>query len=300
MCWTPLASAAFGALSSIAAVSYARKGSARKAVFFAFFACMELLQLSQHAAGLGVCGSSLNKALTVLAWLHVSAQPFVINATLLEEDDVGAGARSAVVRLSAAAGTLLALRLPFRFSPMLAIGGLLPDLPSEATAGVCARYDPLCGGELCSYQGVRHIAWSLPLLPATYFVPGGFIHFFLFFGPALLLAGPRAPIRRVVVTIALALGPVTAMALVRKAESYQHEWAAVWCLVSAAMTFLIPLGDAVAERLAAAKRRAPVAGALDSASIVRRPSARASPSGSPALRRPLMGVAHAATPGRGV
>lgn len=50
----------------------------------------------------------------------------------------------------------------------------------------------------------------------------------------------------------------------------------------------------------AAKRRAPVAGALDSASIVRRPSARASPSGSPALRRPLMGVAHAATPGRGV
>ena len=300
MCWTPAASAAFGALSAAAATAYARNGNARKAAFFAYFAAMELLQLAQHAAHLGVCASPLNQALTVAAWLHVAFQPFVLNGTLLEEDDVGRGARGAVVRLSAAAGVLLALRLPFRLNPFTLLGGLLPDLPPPSSAGDCGRYDPLCGGALCTYRGAKHIAWSLPLLPPSYYLPGGFIHFFLFFGPALLLAGPRAPVRRAVVCVALLIGPVTAMALVRSAESYQHEWAAVWCLVSAAMTFLIPLGDAVADRMEAAKAagratRPAVAGALDSTSVVRRPVTRGSPAASPTLRRPLVG-----TPGRGV
>ena len=305
MCWTPAASAAFGTLSSLAAAVYHRRGDARKAAFFAYFAFMECLQLAQHAV-LGDCGSSINAALTAAAWVHVSFQPFIINWCLLS-DDVHPAAASAINRMSAAVGVLLALRLPFQGNPVAALGSLLPGLPDLPPASLAGRacggvHDALCGGVLCSFQGATHIAWSVPLLPATYFLPGAWAHFAFFLLPALLLAGPRAPVRRVVVVVALLLGPVLSMALLAGTDHYAREWPSLWCLVSAAMTFLIPLGDFVAERAGPiVPPPRGVVGAVDSATVLRsarRPVAL-SPASSPAARRPLLAKG-AGTPGRGV
>jgi hypothetical protein len=44
--------------------------------------------------------------------------------------------------------------------------------------------------QLCSISGKFHIGWSVPQLPASYYIPTSFLHGFFFFVPALVLGGP--------------------------------------------------------------------------------------------------------------
>jgi hypothetical protein len=45
--------------------------------------------------------------------------------------------------------------------------------------------------QLCSISGKFHIGWSVPQLPASYYIPSSFLHGFFFFVPALVLGGPH-------------------------------------------------------------------------------------------------------------
>ena len=89
----------------------------------------------------------------------------------------------------------------------------------------------MCGPRLCSFTGSRHLAWSVPLLPPTYFLPPSFIHFFLFFIPALLVPGEDWRARLVTFVFVLVTGPLVAMPLAR-GKAYNGEWPAMWCLFS--------------------------------------------------------------------
>lgn len=248
-------------------------------------------QLLQHTV-LGDCDSRINQFLTALAWLHVAFQPAVVNQSFLHLTHPAVA--SLVSRLSWLVGILLALRLPFPGNPVAALGTWLngtgpagasrglfslanpplfdpstarfPDIPPAWTAGrACAVGDAMCGQRLCVFQGSRHLAWSVPLLPSSYFLPGPFAHFLLFFGPALLLPGPDAGPRRVTAAVCLLLGPLLSMTAARGA-SYALEWPAIWCLMSSAQAFLIPVGDAVEAHLQNKAAAAGPRGALHSSS----------------------------------
>ena len=98
-----------------------------------------------------------------------------------------------IMRLCFAGGFFMMLRLP-----LFGLGALhanwrwlVPGLPDPAAAGsaaVCA-YETMCGPVLCTYRGALHLAWSVPLLPTSYWIPNGALHFILFFLPSLIAPG---------------------------------------------------------------------------------------------------------------
>ena len=92
-------------------------------------------------------------------------------------------------------------------------GFAFPELPPAASAagGAHCGFEALCGARLCTFQGVRHLAWSVPLLPATYLLPSGFVHAMLFFGPAVFAPGSKIVVRRILSIGAFAIGPLFSM-----------------------------------------------------------------------------------------
>jgi hypothetical protein len=52
---------------------------------------------------------------------------------------------------------------------------------------------------------------QIPLLPSTYFIPGDFMHFFLFFAPLVVAPGYVHMDRLIMVVLTFILGPVLAM-----------------------------------------------------------------------------------------
>ena len=93
-------------------------------------------------------------------------------------------------------------------------GFAFPELPPAASAagGAHSGFEALCGARLCTFEGVRHLAWSVPLLPSTYLLPSGFAHALLFFGPAIFAPGAKIFVRRVLAIGAFAIGPLFSMA----------------------------------------------------------------------------------------
>jgi hypothetical protein len=95
--------------------------------------------------------------------------------------------------------------------------------------------EPFCGEKLCSLTGKAwgHISWSVPLLPATYFIPGAFPHFFLFFGPVLILGDA---LKKILMVITIVAGPMLTMYFASAAmETYVFEWATIYCFAAAIM-----------------------------------------------------------------
>jgi len=167
-------------------------------------------------------------------------------------------------------------------------GFAFPELPPAASAadGAHCGFEALCGAKLCTFQGVRHLAWSVPLLPSTYLLPSGFVHAMLFFGPAIFAPGSKVVIRRILAIGAFAIGPLFSMlfsatnasregVVVKNADGetetrlgesakllqrlfpeslgfaagngYANTWPAWWCFMSAAQALLILVGDVLAR-----------------------------------------------------
>jgi hypothetical protein len=74
---------------------------------------------------------------------------------------------------------------------------------------------------------MRHVVLVYVLwCPHRYFVPTGFLHMFLMFGPAIVLGGTP---QRVVAITALLTGPLAASSILGGSErAHLFEWAAVW------------------------------------------------------------------------
>jgi hypothetical protein len=273
-------SIAFGA-AAFAMAAYLHKSGRPfgKVLLFLYFGAMEALQIGQHFV-LGDCANIVNRTLTGLAWVHIAFQPLVVNSYLMANtNDVHPDVALLVKRLCLIVGFGMTARLPFPGNPVAALGDLLnggaapapgaaydpghplarfPELPPSAAGGTACGMEGLCGRSLCAFQGTRHLAWSVPLLPANYILPNGWAHALLFFGPTLLAPGKFAGIRRVIAVGSWLIGPLASM-LISRGAAYQFEWAAVWCLMSAGQAFGILAADvyeeAVRRRRAARKAR---------------------------------------------
>lgn len=155
------------------AVYIAKQGAPKRAwVPIVFFASMEALQGTQYI-WVDQCGEFANKFMVYLAWLHICFQPLFFNMWIsyfIPDKEKSDYYMKLMTKLCLIAGLLLAARaLPF------------PHL-CKAGEGL------FCDLVACAYSGNLHIAWHIPLAETGIYQmrPGMFIHFFLFFIPAIV------------------------------------------------------------------------------------------------------------------
>lgn len=214
MCWSASVTAgvmAFGAVATVVALQ--RRYPPAVPLALGYFTAMEALQFAGYVV-LGNCGNPSNQVVTLLSFLHIAFQPFVINAFAMEliATDDKARARPWVYAACAVSAVVMLLQVyPFDW------------------AGSCRPGLPLCGAALCTVPGDWHIAWNIPynglLVPlealiGTHF---GFPTYILAVFVVPLLYGAW----RFTLFHALA-GPILASLLTRN----PNEMPAIWCLFS--------------------------------------------------------------------
>ena len=220
MCWSAEASMAMVGLGAVATgVTYHRGESAPIWATLGFFTLMEALQVAGYLV-LDQCGTTANRSVTLLSYLHIAIQPFFINAFAMQlvPPSVSRRVRRWVYGLCAVStAVMLAQILPLNW------------------LGTCRAGTALCAAELCSVSGDWHIAWNIPynglLVPieSRIGIYSGF--------PSYMLAAFVLPLVygawRFVILHAVA-GPILAAILTQN----PNEMPAVWCLFSIAILCL--------------------------------------------------------------
>lgn len=220
MCWSAQASIAMTGVGVVAtAVAYRRGELPAIWCTLGFFTLMEALQVWGYAV-LDQCGTTSNRSVTVLSYLHIAIQPFFINAFAMEL--VPRAIKHSVKRwVYGACGVSAAIMLA-QIAPVPAFGSCLPG-------------SPLCAAQWCTLSGDWHIAWDVPynglMVPVERFlsVYPGF--------PSYMVAAFLVPLAygawRFVLVHALA-GPVLAASL----TTDPNEMPAIWCLFSIAILLI--------------------------------------------------------------
>lgn len=187
-----------------------------------YFTFMEALQVGGYAV-INECGTTSNRAITLLSFLHIAFQPFFINAFAMEllPPPVRARLRRWVYSLCAVSTVVMIAQLfPFEWANSCSIG------------------DALCGAEYCTVSGDWHIAWNIPynrILHSYSFVSGAFPTYTL----TVFLMPIVYGLWRFVIFHAL-IGPILAGTL----TSNPNEAPAIWCLFSIGI-LLIALSPSV-------------------------------------------------------
>ena len=196
-----------------------------------YFSIMETLQALGYLV-VDQCGDPANKTLTLLSYLHITLQPFMINAFAMElvPEPVKARMRRVVYACCAAASAVMLLKLaPINW------------------AGACAPGAALCGEAWCLRSGELHIAWDIPYngltrpLEDVITVISGFpTYVFAVFVLPLIYGAWRF------VLLHAAVGPTVAYML----TDDPNEAPALWCLFSISI-LLIALSPLVRRRFEA-------------------------------------------------
>ncbi|MFZ7091896.1 DUF5765 domain-containing protein [Primorskyibacter sp. 2E233] len=212
MCWSaPVTYAMVGA--GVAATVWTIRRGEPPAIWgtLAYFTAMEALQATGYAV-IDQCDAPLNKTVTLLSYLHIAFQPFVINlfAMALIARPISAKARRIVLGLAlVSAASIVGRLLPFGW------------------AGHCLPGQVLCGEAYCTISGEWHLGWTVPwydlwgLLP--WVGPSGF--------PEYLLAAFVLPLFYGAWRFSLfhlLVGPLLAWSL----TDNPNEMPAIWCLFS--------------------------------------------------------------------
>eukprot|EP01104_Vermistella_antarctica_P006354 TRINITY_DN17058_c0_g1_i1.p1 TRINITY_DN17058_c0_g1~~TRINITY_DN17058_c0_g1_i1.p1 ORF type:complete len:266 (+),score=35.95 TRINITY_DN17058_c0_g1_i1:67-798(+) len=214
MCFNQPISLGFAVVAFTSAyIVYRCTNNIRLSFPIAYFGLMEALQFIQYFV-IDECSSPINKALTLVAYVHICFQPLVtaILGSGLSITKEEKGGSYMLIRLGVVAGVC-----------MLAKFLLHPWAPDMDILEECPSYDWYRGNDLCTYSGTVHLAWAVPLYPPTYMVPSSNLHFFLFFAPCFV-SWKFVPMGLII----LATGPLLSMYL----TDNLHEQPAIWCLVS--------------------------------------------------------------------
>lgn len=216
MCWNGEASTVLAVAGFAGAAYTALKKEPEPLALWVclfYFAIMESLQAIGYLV-IDQCHAPLNQIVTLLGYLHITFQPFFINAVALYFMPGDAARKIAPwVYFACCVGAMMMLIQLYPFS----------------WAGHCAAGRPLCGDVLCTVSGEWHIAWLLPTngignsMADSSILGHGFPSYALtaFFIPCLIgswrftlftyIAGP------------FLAGLTTANI---------NEWPAIWCLFS--------------------------------------------------------------------
>ncbi|KAI8468691.1 MAG: hypothetical protein J3K34DRAFT_426271, partial [Monoraphidium minutum] len=224
MCFTQRITGGMFALCFGTAAVLTRRGRPwRQTQLFYYFAAMELLQYLQHMV-VDDCASRLNFWTTLLSFFHICFQPLSL-CTYAFRAEPNRDVVTFVTLSAAFAGVLSLLRVPYLGIDHVpsSLRALLPGLPDPSSAGSACEWEMCCGPRTCTTSGKLHLAWEVPLLPPSYFLPSGAFHFLCVFGPLLLAPGQFKHRRQAAAYAANDGDP-----------RWQLEWPGVGCLFSAA------------------------------------------------------------------
>ncbi len=212
MCWNGQASATLATVGLASTAYIAYKGEERSLwVPLAYFSLMELLQAVTYAV-IDLCGLPMNQVLTALGSLHITFQPFFLNAFAMHfvPKPISQKISPFVYGVCFIGSILLILRIfPFDW------------------AGTCnVGHEPFCGERLCSVSGNWHIAWEAPLNGLNWTNYGYYLPVFVL--PVIYGSWKF-------VLYHLIVGPSFARLLTDNI----NEWPAVWCLLSIGMLLVV-------------------------------------------------------------
>ena len=210
MCWSGEASTVVATAGFVTAVYTAyKKQPLALCACIAYFAAMEALQAYTYSV-IDQCDNPKNQVATLLGYLHISFQPFFINAVSLHFIHPNRARKLAPLAFTVcfAAAIMMIIKLyPFSW------------------AGHCSPWRPMCGEVICAIHGNWHIAWALPVNDIqerfSWYLIAGFIM------PALY-GSWRFTIYHLIAGPLLAYTTTTNM----------NEWPAIWCLFSFGFIFV--------------------------------------------------------------
>lgn len=204
MCWSGEASFAL-ATSGFVGAAYAayRKEPVNRYIPLVYFSLMETLQGFTYG-WIGQCGNPINYNLTVLSYIHICFQPFLINMFNFSFMSKEEQKRGQWIWWACGVATLTMLGM-FAF----------PDWPSKCVPAL----QSLCGTQTCSYHGDWHIAWMLELSNLD---PHWVTYWLAAFILPMFYGGWRFVIYHFL------CGPLLAAFL----TTDQNEHPAIWCLLS--------------------------------------------------------------------
>lgn len=224
MCWSGEASAVLATVGIGTTLYAAYKGEPKVLwITLGYFSLMELLQAYTYQY-IDDCSSPENQIATLFGYLHITFQPFFINALSMFfiADAVRKKIEFPVYTLCFVSALIMLIQLfPFDW------------------AGVCDPDQPMCAEHLCSVSGNWHIAWDLPINGTFNFLAGmDLIPLYKGYYPSYFLVAFVMPILYGSWRFTLyhiALGPV----LARMLTDNPNEWPAVWCLLSIGILILV-------------------------------------------------------------
>jgi len=175
------------------------------------------------------CQSTSNKFLTFLGYVHIAFQPcfntYVSGGPRIAYDKQ----YQVVLRIQIIGALLFISRYLLTWVDFGAIGldpnyGFNPEAWEKSV-------EWLNGPALCTYKGIYHLAWSIPVVPVSYYMCSVSLHFVLFFVPDLAIDnGCRMEnwFRYIRTLGTMISGPLLADWI----TGNKHEAASIWCFFS--------------------------------------------------------------------
>jgi hypothetical protein len=218
MCWSGEASFTLATIGFTGAYYAARhKEPVGRWLPLVYFSLMETLQGFTYG-WIGQCGNTWNENLTVLSYLHIVFQPFMVN--LFGTSFLPPERQRKVWWIWIVSGLASMVMLSMY---------LFPQWPGHCLS----HFQSLCGTETCSYHGNWHIAWMLNLSSLDRYWTSYMLACFI---APLFYGGWRFVLYHIV------CGPMLAFML----SSNKDEQPAIWCLLSIA--FLVATHVPVVKR----------------------------------------------------
>lgn len=221
MCWSGEASTVLAAVG-VAGAGYSAFKREPLALWgcLLYFSSMEALQAVSYAV-INQCDTPLNQIMTLFGYLHITFQPFFINAVALyfmPKDVASRVAPWAYAACFVGAISMLLQLYPFSW------------------AGHCQAGRPLCGELLCTVRGEWHLAWLVPTngignsLTDNPYLGRGYVAY-----PLLAFLLPTLYGSWRFILFSYLAGPFAA----QLTTSNINEWPAVWCLFSIGLCLAI-------------------------------------------------------------
>lgn len=246
MCFTQEMSLGFS-VAGLLAVGWAYRCGISKYVIAAmlYFVLMEVLQVIQYffiaydidplnptleqMQASPACQSTSNKFLTFLGYVHIAFQPCFNTYVAGHARNAYDKQYQVILRLQILGAFLFIARYWLTWVDFAAIG--MDPMYSFNPEAWEKNIEWLNGPALCTYKGIYHLAWSVPLAPVSYYMCSTGLHFIMMFLPDFAIDdGNRMEnwFRYVRTLCTMITGPLLADWI----TSNKHEAASIWCFFS--------------------------------------------------------------------
>lgn len=247
MCFSQEMSGAFALMGLlVTVVAHLTFKNTRFSLGIFYFVLMEALQYFQYNYIDDGC-SPMNQILTVVGFAHVCGQPFFTHlmcGAFYHRKGTRGVQNSFTLKLCAAAAVAFFMRY-------VLAKHIKPDsyIPLEVEGPHCVNTEWIRASSMtpggadtaCTFRGLHHLAWSVPMYQPTYFSPGTFIHSFMMFAPFWLTKGIQA---KLFGTFLFLSGPVLSTFITPNL----NEQASIWCFLSIAQISMMTLGVLLISR----------------------------------------------------